>query len=106
MKLNAKQVDAIERQTGAAPIPEDNPANGALQDAFGEHTFYADQNGLHVLEAVNLEETEGDHAAVIQIAEWANDEKNELLPIEPRHTGAVIGLQAPEGDDGGDEPVA
>ncbi len=95
MKLNTVQVDAIEAQTGAVPIPEDNPANEALTNVFGDHTFYADQNGLHVLEEVAAEETPGgDHAEVIQIAEWANDDKSELQPIEPRRTGAVFGLDA------------
>ena len=104
MKLNAQQVDAIERQTGASPIPEDNPANETLLNAFGEHTFYVDQSGLHVLETVELDDADGDHAAVIQVAQWANEEKNELQPIEPRQTGAVLGLQVPD-DDGG-EPAA
>ncbi len=95
MKLNTVQVEAIEAQTGAIPIPDDNPANEALINVFGEHTFYADQNGLHVLEAVAAEETTtSDHAEVVQIAEWANDDKSELQPIEPRRTGAVFGLNA------------
>ena len=95
MKLNTVQVEAIEAQTGAIPIPHDNPANEALINVFGEHTFYADQNGLHVLETVAVEETTtGEHAEVIQIAEWANDDKSELQPIEPRRTGAVFGLDA------------
>ena len=95
MKLNTVQVEAVEAQTGAIPIPDDNPANEALINVFGEHTFYADQNGLHVLETVAVEETtNGDHAEVIQIAEWANEDKSELQPIEPRRTGAVFGLDA------------
>ena len=106
MKLNAEQVDAIERQTGASPIPEDNPANEALQNVFGDHTFYADQNGLHVLEEVQMDDAEGDHAEVVQIAQWANDEKSELQPIQPQRTGAVLGLQdSGDGDDDG-EPAA
>ena len=95
MKLNTVQVEVIEAQTGAIPIPHDNPANEALVNVFGEHTFYADQNGLHVLETVAVEETtDGEHAEVIQIAEWANEDKSELQPIEPRRTGAVFGLDA------------
>ncbi len=92
MKLTTDQVGAIERQTGAIPIPDDNPANEALTDVFGEHTFYADQNGLHVLEPVNVDSQDGDHAEVIQIAQWTTDDKDELQPIEPQRTGAVLGL--------------
>ena len=98
MKLNNEQVDAIERQTGAVPIPADNPANEALQNVFGDHTFYADENGLHVLEQVVLEDAEeGTQAEVIQIAAWASEDKSELQPIEPKRTGAVFGLEAGDG---------
>lgn len=96
MKLTAEQVDAVERQTGAMPIPHDNPANEPLSQAFGEHTFYADQNGLHVLEPVEVEEADGEHAEVIQIAQWANDEMSELQPIQPVRTGAVFSLHSTE----------
>jgi hypothetical protein len=92
MKLTTDQVGAIERQTGAIPIPDDNPANAALTEVFGEHTFYADQNGLHVLEQVDVTEQDGEHAEVIQIAEWTTDAKDELQPIEPLRTGAVLGI--------------
>jgi len=29
---------------------------------------------------------------VIQIAEWANDAKDELQPIDPQQTGAILSL--------------
>jgi len=32
------------------------------------------------------------HAEVIQIAEWTTDDKDELQPIEPQRTGAILGL--------------
>jgi len=92
MKLSDDQVGTIERQTGAIPIPDDNPASEALTEVFGEHTFYADQNGLHVLEQVVVEDRDGVHAEVIQIAEWTTDDKDELQPIEPQRTGAILGL--------------
>lgn len=94
MKLTAEQVDAVARQTGAQPIPYDNPAQEALQNVFGEHTFYADPNGLHVLEEVEGVETDAAHAEVIQIASWANDQMDELQPIEPKRTGAMLPLEA------------
>ncbi|WNK00601.1 hypothetical protein L2D14_04055 [Thalassospiraceae bacterium LMO-JJ14] len=105
MKLTTDQVGAIERQTGAIPIPDDNPASEALTEVFGEHTFYADQSGLHVLEPVDAEELDGTHAEVIQIAEWTTDAKDELQPIEPQRSGAVLGLdEAGEAAIGADSP--
>lgn len=104
MKLTADQVGAIERHTGAIPIPEDNPANTSLVEIFGEHTFYADENGLHVLEQVEVPDFEGDAAEVIQIAEWTSDTKDELSPIEPQRSGAILPLQdMPDEASGGED---
>lgn len=99
MKLTTEQVDAIERQTGAQPIPADNPAQDALESAFGEHTFYADPNGLHVLEPISTAGADGNHAEVLQIATWASETMDELQPIEPKRTGAVFSLDADAGLD-------
>ncbi len=32
----------------ATPLPDDHPVMGQLKEAFGEHTFFMDQNGLSV----------------------------------------------------------
>ena len=48
---------------------------------------------------------DGDHAEVIQIAEWTNDSKDELQPIEPQRTGAVLGLED-DGEEAGDSEQA
>ncbi|MEX0695595.1 MAG: hypothetical protein WD075_14185 [Rhodospirillales bacterium] len=93
MKLTTEQVGAIERQTGAVPIPDDNPASESLTEVFGTHTFYADQEGLHVLEPVAAaQEQDADQAEVVQIAQWTTDAKDELQPIEPQRSGSVLSL--------------
>lgn len=91
MKLTDDQVAAIERQTGAQPIPADNPATQQLEEGFGSHTFYADANGLHVIEVLGGEDAEPDESrvAIVQIAEWADEEKTSLSPVEPRALGAL-----------------
>lgn len=92
MKLTTEQITIIETQTGAQPIPEDNEANTALVDIFGDHTYYADQNGLCILEPTEVEDGTQNLVEVIQIAEWANDAKDELQPIDPEQTGAILSL--------------
>ncbi len=99
MKLSSEQIDVIERQTGAIPIPEDNPANESLTGVFGTHTFYADQDGLHVLEPVTLDGQDGDLVEVIKIAEWSSADKNELQSIEPERSGSVLDLDADPDDE-------
>ena len=99
MKLTTEQVGAIERQTGAIPIPEDNPASTALTEVFGTHTFYADQEGLHVLEPVTLDDQDGEFVEVIKIAEWSSKDMNELQSIEPERSGSVLDLDADADDE-------
>jgi len=98
MKLTDDQVAAVERQTGANPIPAEDPAVSQLVEIFGEHTFYADPNGLHVLEALpeDMEGVTPGTVAIIRIAEWAGEERNSLSPIEPKALGSVLNLE----DDG------
>ncbi len=83
-------------QTQVEPISEDSPAIGRLEKAFGDHTFYADPNGLHVLERQGAEKEHDNVVEVIQIAIWADEKKDALRPIEPRRTGAVLRLHMPD----------
>lgn len=96
MILTDDQIAAVEQQTGAQPVPADDPSAAQLQDAFGPHTFYADPNGLHVIEALP-EEMEGvtpGMAAIVQVAEWQDEDKSGLVAIEPRALGTVVNLEA------------
>lgn len=92
MKLTTEQIATIEKQTGALPIPDDNEANTALVEIFGDNTYYADQNGLCVLEPTEVDDGTKNLVEVIQIAEWANDAKDELQPMDPQQTGAILNL--------------
>lgn len=92
MKLTPEQIATIEKQTDALPIPEDNEANTALVEIFGDNTYYADQNGLCVLEPTVVDDGTQNLVEVIQIAAWANDTKDELQPIDPQKTGAILSL--------------
>ena len=97
MKLRPDQIDFIEQQIGSAPIPEDNPATQTLIEAFGDHTFYFDQAGLVILETVpeGTEDADPNALLAIKIAEWADDSKQGLRPMEPE----VIGIVNPPTDD-------
>ena len=52
MKLNRSQIAAVRRDTGFRPIPADTAAETGLAGAFGDQTFYCDEDGLYVFEAV------------------------------------------------------
>ncbi len=98
MILNETQIAAVQQQLNVAPIETDNPAMPQLIEAFGEHTFYADLNGLHVLEALP-DDTEGvapGTAVVIQIAEWTGDDRTNLAPVDPNTSNVLVSLNDPE----------
>lgn len=92
MKLNADQIDAVKHQTNIDPLPEGNADVDQLKSHFGDHTFYLDMNGLHVLEPVKDADVEGEPAAVVKIAHWTDEEKTALAPQSPEVTGSVVKL--------------
>ena len=107
MKLNDQQTEAVERQTGLAPVPEDNPTVEMLKDNFGDHTFYVDKVGLYVWEPVDDEADDGvgagsdgdgaggqQRAAAVLLAAWADEERTTMRRTEPTVTDVVIDLAA------------
>ncbi len=98
MKLNAQQLATIERQTNARPIAEDSPELPQLVETFGDHSFYLSEQGLLILIEMteDMEGAEPGTAALVIVAEWTNDQRENLSPIQPRPLGPVFKL-----DDGG-----
>ena len=47
MKLTPAQIKQVEDQTESRPIPDDEPVVAQLTEAFGEHTFYLQTDGLY-----------------------------------------------------------
>lgn len=95
MKLTDNQVAIAKTAIGADPIPTDHPAMDQLEQAFGEHTFYLDQNGLLVFEPDSepLEAPEAQEAArLVLIAAWSDDSRQELGAVQPHPTNVVVDL--------------
>ena len=91
MKLSATQVEQVEDQSGAMPIPDDNPGLAGLTKTFGEHTFYVDPDGLHVFEWDQEQAGEDGASTVklVQLAEWTDDNRTHLKQMKP--------IEAPSG---------
>ena len=87
MKLNDAQAEKIKSQFGAEPLPADEPAVGQLTEAFGDHTFYLDANGLIIFEPV---EDQADSARAVLVAIWADDKKEQLAGVEPQQTDTIV----------------
>ena len=95
MKLTTDQTAAVQRQTGADPLPEDNPTMGQLREIFGEHTFYVAEQGLVVPETTPepaAPEAADDSVEFMLVAVWAGEDKQSLQPIEPQPTGIKLEL--------------
>ncbi|WPZ36046.1 hypothetical protein T8K17_07850 [Thalassobaculum sp. OXR-137] len=95
MKLTTDQTAAVQRQTGADPLPEDNPTMGQLREIFGEHTFYVAEQGLVVPETTPepaAPEATEDAVEFMLVAVWAGEDKQSLQPIEPQPTGIKLEL--------------
>jgi len=94
MKMTAGQIEVVKRTLGAEPVPEDNPAMEQLRTAFGDHSFYASEDGLMVFEPDEDGSAGGDIARLVMVAAWTDDAKNSLAPVEPRRTDITVDLTA------------
>ena len=106
MKLTDQQTEAVQRQTGLAPVPEDNPTVEMLKDNFGDHTFYVDKVGLYVWEPLDgAAEGEGEgeadgaaaddggqRAAAVLLAAWTDEDRTTMQRTEPTVTDVVVDL--------------
>ena len=92
MKLTAMQIAIIERETEAKAIPEDDEVATSLTGQFGDHTFYLDPNGLYVFERSNAEKQGREPVALVKIAEWVDESRTSISPIEPEVKPVIVDL--------------
>lgn len=86
MKLSEPQIQKVEVQTGATVIPPDHPSVAELESHFGQHTFFIDDEGLHVWEPQSKGESESDGFVGMRVATWSDENKTALVPHEPMAT--------------------
>jgi hypothetical protein len=92
MKLTPAQIKQVEEQTESRPIPDDEPVVAQLMEAFGEHTFYLQTDGLHILVHHADHAAEGQVANVVRVAQWSDEEADALVPQEPEPTDMYVDL--------------
>ncbi len=86
MKLSEPQIKQVVGQTGATVIAQDHPAISELESNFGEHTFFLDDEGLHVWERPSGAEQESKKLVRMRVAAWGDEAKSSLVPHEPLPT--------------------
>jgi len=95
MKLSVTQIAAAKAVLGAEPLPADHPVIPELEKAFGEKTFYVDENGLLVFEPTPEGEGNETEAKLVLVAAWTGEDKQALGMVEPVDTGVVVDLGEP-----------
>ena len=96
MKLTATQIKQVEDQIGMSPISDDEPFVSQLSEVFGDHTFYLQEDGLHMLTLHAELEYGAQVANMVHVAQWSTDEAISLVPCEPDLTDIYVDLSAPE----------
>lgn len=91
MKLTSIQVEQTLSQIRAEAIPDDDPVISELNDLFGDHTFFIDDNGLNIVEPI---ETGRDvqSAQVVNVADWRDADMTKLAAHEPEPTNVFVTL--------------
>jgi hypothetical protein len=93
MKLNTALVERTLAEFEAKAIPDNHPVVPQLNDLFGEHTYFLNGSGLHVVEPASAD-TDPAEGKVVKLASWVDAQRSGLKPHEPEPTDVVIPLKA------------
>jgi hypothetical protein len=93
MRLTAPLIQRTLSQFEAQAIPDNHPAMPDLSRTFGDHTFFIDGDGLHIVELTA--ETDDGHEAgqVVKVASWQDADRTSLVAHPPEPTDVLIELE-------------
>jgi len=97
MKLSTALVQRTLDEFDAQAIPDNHPAVPQLNQVFGEHTFFLNGTGLHVVEPVDDAQADPEAGKVVRLAAWADANRSSLAPHEPEATDVVIPFKSNNG---------
>lgn len=92
MKLTATQLSAAEAQLESVPISESVAFVPELKIMFGDHTFFVDSEGLHILEWFEEDQPSDGREALtaVRIAAWTGDDQETVAAHPPAKTNLVV----------------
>lgn len=90
MRLTNDLVERTVNQFDARTIPDTHPAIPQLNDMFGDHTFFLDHNGLHIVEPAEPDGSGVPAGKVVKVASWSDANHTSLAPHRPEVTDIVI----------------
>jgi len=94
MKLSSQAVEQALTQFEAELLPEDHPAVAQLNQIFGDHTYFLDGVGLHIVEPAAKTNSGSQQGVVVKLASWSDESRTSLAPHPPEPTNVVIELAA------------
>ncbi len=94
MKLSNQAVEQTLTQFEAECLPETHPAVAQLNQLFGEHTFFLDGEGLHIVEPTAAADAGAQKGVVVKLASWSDSSRTSLAPHAPEPTDRVVVLKA------------
>ncbi|WDI30272.1 hypothetical protein PUV54_09905 [Hyphococcus flavus] len=103
MQLTEIQIDAVEKKTDLTAIKQEHAAISKLEEAFGSHTYFMNEDGLFVF----MQAEEKDNTAhLLAFAMWDEEDKNKLLQLaEPISAGVSLNLEQAHVIDNRDQPT-
>ena len=96
MRLTSASIVRTMAQFEADLIRDDHPVIGRLNEVFGDHTFFVDTAGLHIVEPTSPAQRQGNAASVVKIASWEDADRTKLRPHEPELIDVVVELAPDE----------
>jgi hypothetical protein len=96
MKLSSTQVERTLHQLEAQALPENHPSVPELNRVFGEHTFFLDESGLHVVEPAVPDEEAREAGQVVKVASWQDGNRTRLTAHKPEPSDVIVDL-GPDG---------
>jgi hypothetical protein len=84
MRLDSDMVERALDQFEAKALPNDNPVVPKLNEMFGDHTFFVNNDGRHIIEPAEADHLIGDVLATA--------DRSGLRPQEPDATDITVDL--------------
>jgi hypothetical protein len=93
MKLSSAQIERTLSQFEAKALPDNHPVVPKLNELFGDHTFFLNDNGLNIVEpTTEASRADAETARVVNLANWGDANLTSLAPHEPELTDAIVEL--------------
>jgi hypothetical protein len=80
-------------QFEAQAIPDNHPSMPELSRAFGEHTFFIDGAGLHIVEPIADGDDGHEAGQVVKVASWQDANRTSLVAHPPEPTDVYVELE-------------